>query len=221
MPGLGIDLAVLDVNETLTDMTPIGEVFERHGASRADGKLWFSTVLANGFACTMAGTPRTFRDVAAAVLPTVVGRDVPGLADDVFAAFASLPLHPDVADALRRLHTSGRRVVAFTNGAAANTQALMQRSGLGDVVEVSLSVDDAGAWKPDPRSYRYALSTCGVEAERAVMVAVHPWDLHGAAQVGMRTAWIDRADTGLWPSTATPPDARAASLLALAEQFGA
>ena len=26
-----------------------------------------------------------------------------------------------------------------------------------------------------------------------LLVAVHPWDIHGAASAGMGTAWIDRA----------------------------
>jgi hypothetical protein len=32
----------------------------------------------------------------------------------------------------------------------------------------------------------------GVAPELMLLVAVHPWDIHGAAQAGMGTAWVNR-----------------------------
>ena len=48
------------------------------------------------------------------------------------------------------------------------------------------------------------------------MVAVHPWDLDGAAAAGMRTAWIDR-DRLPWPDSFRAPDLRVQSFEELAE----
>ena len=44
-----------------------------------------------------------------------------------------------------------------------------------------MSVEATTAWKPHPDSYAYALTKCGVTAGEAMLVAVHPWDIHGAA----------------------------------------
>jgi 2-haloacid dehalogenase len=48
-----------------------------------------------------------------------------------------------------------------------------------------------------------------------VLVAVHPWDIDGAARAGMRTAWLDR-DGRPYPSYASGPTHRVRSLEELA-----
>jgi 2-haloacid dehalogenase len=42
------------------------------------------------------------------------------------------------------------------------------------------------------------------------MVAVHPFDLHGAKTVGLQTAWINRTDA-TYPPFYKPPDVTATS----------
>jgi 2-haloacid dehalogenase len=65
-----------------------------------------------------------------------------------------------------------------------------------------------------------ALDTCRVPAIDAMLVAVHPWDIHGAREAGLRTAWIDRTG-GRYPRTMHRPDLHADSLTGLAELLGA
>ena len=52
---------------------------------------------------------------------------------------------------------------------------------------------NARAWKPHASAYVETLEECGVRAADAMLVAVHPWDIHGAARVGLRTGWVDAA----------------------------
>jgi 2-haloacid dehalogenase len=66
-------------------------------------------------------------------------------------------------------------------------------------------VEDAGVWKPAPGSYGFVARTCGVEPAELLMVAVHPWDLDGAARAGLSTAWLDR-DSAPYPAYCTAPD---------------
>jgi 2-haloacid dehalogenase len=68
-----------------------------------------------------------------------------------------------------------------------------------DAFQRPLWVQDAGRWKPAPQSYAYALAECGVTAEEVILVAVHPWDVDGAARAGLRTAWVDRGGHGGYP----------------------
>ncbi len=51
-----------------------------------------------------------------------------------------------------------------------------------------------------------------------LLVAVHPWDIDGAARAGMATAWIDRGDTP-YPDCCTPPWRTASALTDLAQQL--
>jgi 2-haloacid dehalogenase len=44
------DLIVLDVNETLSDMAPMGQRFADVGAPPLLAKVWFASLLRDGFA---------------------------------------------------------------------------------------------------------------------------------------------------------------------------
>ncbi|WP_083665188.1 hypothetical protein [Kocuria sp. CNJ-770] len=50
------------------------------------------------------------------------------------------------------------------------------------------------------------------------MIAASPWDLHGAARAGMRTAWTDRHGAP-WPGYARTPDLRVSGVRELAARL--
>lgn len=215
-----VDLVVLDVNETLSDMAPLAQRLLDVGAPAGLHATWFAATLRDGSALALAEGFAPFPQVARSVLRTVLAPHVPaaGLdeaAQHVLDGFPELPLHPDVAPGLRRLAAAGVRLVTLTNGSAALSARLLDRDGLADLVEARLSVDAAGRWKPHPRAYGWALEQLGVPAGRAAMVAVHPWDLEGARAAGMRTGFVDRTGTP-WPDVFREPDARGRDLPELA-----
>lgn len=219
-------LLVLDVNETLSDLSPVARTFAGLGLPEHLAAPWFAGTLRDGFALTVTGENPAFADLARAAFHAVVhGRpdapdDVDAAADRVLATFMDLPLHPDVAPGLRAVAASGVRIVTLSNGSTAVADGLLERSGIGDVVERTLSVSDAPRWKPDVRAYEYALDECGVEAADAMLVAVHPWDVHGATCAGLRAAYVARTGTP-YPPTMRPPEVTVASFTELAERLGA
>lgn len=215
------ELVVLDVNETLSDLEPLRERFTDVGAPAHLLDTWFAGTLRDGFALAASGTSRTFPEVGAAVLTGLLS-GVGGLTLPLEVAVAgvlegvrALDVHPDVPEGLRALSDSGVRVVTLTNGSLSQSEQLLERAGVAGLVERRLSVDDARRWKPHPDAYRYAAEQCRVPLERCAMVAVHPWDLHGAASVAMTTGWIDRRGTP-WPSIFDPPAVTGATLLEVA-----
>jgi len=204
------ELVVLDVNQTLSDLEPLRQRFSGAGAPEHLLDTWFAGTLRDGFALAATGSARPFPEVGAAVLTGLLSH-VDGLTLPVQEAVAGvlegvkeLQVHPDVPDGLRVLADAGVRVVTLTNGPLAQSATLLERGGLDGLVERRLSVEDARRWKPHPDAYRYAADSCAVALQRCAMVAVHPWDLHGAAAVGMTTGWIDRHGVP-WPPVFTPP----------------
>jgi len=218
------DVIVFDVNETLSDMSPMGPRFADVTAPPELAKLWFASLLRDGFALTAAGAPERFAVLAEDALRSLLAeqpldRDLDEAVEHVLAGMAALEVHPDVPDGLRRLRHGGSRLVTLSNGAAAVADSLLTRAGVRDQLEDVLSVEDATAWKPAPASYRWAAERCGVPLAAAMLVAVHPWDIDGAARAGMRTAWLDRRSTA-YPSCFTAPEVTATSLTHLADLLG-
>lgn len=223
-PGSRPDVLVLDVNETVTDMRPLGARLTDAGLSAAQLPVWFAGVLRDGIAITLAGGRAAFSEVAADVLRTLLAEERPGedpepLVRHVLAGLPELPVQPDVPDGVRALHGAGLRLLTLTNGSADTTRAVLARTGLADFFEAHLDVQGAGGrWKPHPAAYAHALQVAGVPAGAAMLVAVHPWDLDGAARAGLRTAWLRRTPVP-YPSALHPADVQATGLTDLARHL--
>lgn len=214
------DLVVFDVNETLSDMSPLAVRFEDVGAPRLLAQTWFAGLLRDGFALTVSGMAEPFARIAAESLRLELesqdlDRGLDEAVEHVLSGFAGLALHPDVADGLHALADLGVRLVTLSNGSTQVAETLLEHSGVRSLFERLLSVEEAGLWKPASGAYDYALAECGVDAEDAMLVAVHPWDINGAARAGLGTAWINRAEAR-YPAYFTGPDLSVTSLPELA-----
>ena len=216
-----VQVVVFDVNETLSDMTPLRKRFTAAGAPGTLLETWFAGTLRDGFALAAAGSAASFPLVAAGAMRSVLALEpqlsqpIDDIVASVLAGFQELVLHPDVADGMRLLADAGVRLVTLTNGSAALAAKLFDAAGIAELVERRLSVDDAGRWKPHPQSYAYAAQQCGVPLEAMCMVAVHPWDTEGAKRAGMHSAWLNRS--GLpYPEAFLAPDVTGPDLSSLA-----
>ncbi len=225
-----VRVVVLDVNETLSDLTPMRQRFADVGAEESLASTWFAAVLRDGMALSTVGEQAAFADIGRSLLDAMLPARLSGAAyaDDraaavehVLAGFSALPVHPDVPGGLRALAERGIRVVTLSNGAASVAQGLLERAGVSDLVEATLSVADAGIWKPAARAYEHALAHTGEPAGAHLLVAVHPWDVHGARRAGLGGAWVDRSGSAPYPAHFAAPDLRARGLDDLADQLAA
>ncbi len=57
-------VVVFDVNETLSDLSPLANTFLDVGSTRARAATWFASVLRDGFALTVSGGPAVFLEIA-------------------------------------------------------------------------------------------------------------------------------------------------------------
>jgi 2-haloacid dehalogenase len=216
---------LFDVNETLSDLSPLGARFLEVGASASAAPLWFSSVLRDGFALTVMGENPPFAGVARELLLThladsTLNRSVEEAASHVMDGLAGLELHPDAAHGIHRLHEDGFRLVTLSNGSTSIADRLLEAGQVRDRFEKLLSVEDAGGWKPAAAAYHYAAAQCGVEPSEMVLVAVHPWDIGGADRAGLQTAWVNRSD-GPYPATFPEATYTVPGIDALADLWGA
>lgn len=215
-------VVVFDVNETLSDMSSMGQRFADAGAPAHLAKQWFAALLRDGFALAATGDAAGFAGVGIELLtPLLAGAGVADpqeTAQRLAGTVADLPLHPEVADGVRSLHAAGYRLVTLTNGSAKVAEKLFTAAGIRGEFEKLLSVEDAPAWKPHPSSYAYAAQACGTAPGEMLLVAVHPWDIHGASRAGLQTAWVNR-DGAAYPSYFASPDVTVTSLDQLASEL--
>jgi 2-haloacid dehalogenase len=214
---------VFDVNETLSDVAPLAGRFADIGAPELLAKVWFAALLRDGFALTATGGMETFARLAADALRAVLAgaslnRPADDAMDQILAGFADLRVHPDVPEGVRILRQHSLRLVTLANGSADIADRLLSKAGMRSEFEQLFSVDDAGAWKPAPAAYAYAARACSVPMDQMLLVAVHPWDIHGAHLAGLRTGWISREQTP-YPDYFAAPDLQAPDLPALAGQI--
>jgi len=214
---------VFDVNETLSDMAPMAGRFADIGAPDLLARVWFAGVLRDGFALTAVGGRETFARLAHGGLEAVLAgaslnRPAAEAADHVLAGFSDLSVHPDVPGGVRLLREGGLRLVTLSNGSADVAGRLLAKAGIRGEFEHLLSVEDAEVWKPAPAAYAHAARMCSVPIDQMLLVAVHPWDIHGAHQAGMRTGWITRQPAP-YPGYFSAPDLQAPGLGALARQI--
>lgn len=210
---------VLDVNETLSDLSHLRRLVEEAGLPWTIVDLWFAQVLRDGFALAVVAEEAGFADIAGHCLRQLAPDLDDELVDTFVRAFAQLPLHRDVAPGLEALARQGVPVVTLSNGSSAVAEALLERDGLRHRVGQVLSVDGAGGWKPARTAYQVALDACGLDDPAdAAMVAVHPWDLHGAKRAGLRTVWVNRRGA-TYPSYFAAPDLTVRSFEHLASEL--
>lgn len=213
-----VSTVFFDVNETLSDLGTLESAFVKVGAPGQLATTWFSATLRDGFALDLTKGALPYQDVAAEVLAGLL-RHVTTLScspedaiEVVMQAFSELPVHADVVPGIAALAAAGHRLVCLSNGSVRNTRGLLDRAGILDLFALTLSVDDAGVWKPDRRAYEYGLAKAGAVVSDSALVAVHPWDLHGARQAGLTTVFLDRTGAP-WPRVFSRPDFQVTALM--------
>jgi putative hydrolase of the HAD superfamily len=103
------------------------------------------------------------------------------------------PIHlmPGVSDVVPRM-TLQLAVWANTRVAAeADVRAWLDRAGLGRCFQWVITSVDAGARKPAPEFFEFALARCGLAKDDVLFVGNQlNTDIAGAEALGIRTAWL-------------------------------
>lgn len=107
-------------------------------------------------------------------------------------AYLELKPYPEVRATLEALAARGYRLAILSNGTPTMLVAALANAGFDDLEITSLSVEEVGIYKPDPRVYQLACERLELPADRISFQSSNAWDAAGAAAFGMRVAWINR-----------------------------
>ncbi|MBJ7595253.1 MAG: haloacid dehalogenase type II [Candidatus Dormibacteraeota bacterium] len=217
-------VVLFDVIETLFSLEAVRTRLKGAGLGDDGVDRWFPRFLRDGIALAASADFRPFREVAQASLHDalrIAGADASdGAVDNILEGFSELDVYDDVRPALEFLRDRAIRVLTLSNGSAASARLLLDRAGVAPLVESALSADDVRLWKPRPEPYLHACAAVGVPPDRVALVAVHAWDIQGAASAGLITGWCARLEREYSPLFRTP-DATGETLLGVVRALAA
>ncbi|EMI22639.1 cryptic haloacid dehalogenase 1 [Rhodopirellula maiorica SM1] len=158
---------------------------------------------------TLSGEYHSFGEIGTAALMMVAKTQGIDLGYEeaktaIVAPLRSLPPHPDVVAGLQALQDDGYHIVSLTNSSNVGVATQFQNAGLTKFFEKRYSVEAIKKYKPHPETYQMVLADLGVKPDEVLMVAAHAWDLAGADNVGLQTAFIARPGKTLYPNVERP-----------------
>lgn len=192
-----IRACVFDAYGTLFDVhSAVGKHRPRMG-DKADGLsvLWRTKQLEYTWLRSLMGEYVDFWQVTQDGLDysmETLGIDDQSLRQDLLQAYLELETYPEVIPVLTQLREAGMQTAILTNGSPDMIEAAVNHSGIGELLDAVLSVEDVGIFKPDPRVYQHAVDRLGVAASSISFQSSNAWDAAGASNFGMTVVWVNR-----------------------------
>ncbi|MCG9970555.1 haloacid dehalogenase type II [Christiangramia crocea] len=216
------EVIIFDVNETLLDLEPLKNSVNSALKNDQASDTWFAQLLHYSLVETVKGTYNDFSEIAAAVFKMNAEKHDLSFTEseikEILNPVSELKPYDDVIPALKRLRSAGMKLVAFSNGKPGVLKDQLEFAEIDHFFSRILSVEACKKYKPHPEAYKYALKEINCSASDAMMVAAHGWDIAGAREVGMSTAFVERPGKSLYP-LASAPHLKLKKLTGLAEVF--
>jgi 2-haloacid dehalogenase len=216
---MALKWVLFNLTGTLVDPTVLAQPLGDSGADEDLVLAALDDTVAMAMVDALTGGSNSLNELMAAAMRRrlrLVGADE----DRAAAALelvGTMPSYLEAPGALETLRGSGLRLGVLSQSSADATDSVLRFAGLRDRFELVLSAQDAGAFKPDLRPYRYALERTEAESGNAVcMVSTHWWDVAGAKRAGLRTGWVARRERALL-DTVPAPDYTGRDLAEVAE----
>jgi 2-haloacid dehalogenase len=115
-----------------------------------------------------------------------------GLRDRLMHLYLTLDVFPEVPSVLRELKGAGLRTAILSNGTPKMLEAAVKGAKLGGLIDIILSVEEVGVYKPHPKVYQLAVDRLGVPASAIAFQSSNAWDAHAASAFGMQVVWCNR-----------------------------
>lgn len=187
-------MVAFDIIGTVFPLEPLRPSIVALGLPAAGLEGWFAAGCRDAFAMAAVGDFAPFKTVLEAALDVVLaeqGLDAPASKRQALVdQLATLDARDGAREAFMLLADVGIAVMALSNGAKSATGALLERSGLIDLVQDVVSVDEVKLAKPRGEVYAHAAQKAGIDRAELALVAAHPWDINGAASAGLVTAYL-------------------------------
>jgi 2-haloacid dehalogenase len=114
------------------------------------------------------------------------------LREKLMNLYLQLNCYPEVPRVLKTLQDAGKQTGILSNGSRDMLNSAVANSALGDLLDASLSVDEVGVFKVDPRVYEMATARFSCEPREICFMSSNAWDAWAASHFGFQVAWVNR-----------------------------
>jgi 2-haloacid dehalogenase len=133
--------------------------------------------------------------------------------------YLRLSAYPEVKDVLAQLKAKGFKCAILSNGSPKMLTSAIENTGIQNLLDAVLSVEDVQVYKPHPAVYRLAIDRLGLDADEICFISSNGWDAYSAKAFGFHVVWCNRL--GQAPERIpTTPDAEVKTLSELPEMVG-
>lgn len=195
----GVRACVFDAYGTLFDVhTPTTSIADELGdVAQPLSELWRMKQLQYTWLRSLMGQHADFWQITGDALDYALDAhsiDNPDIHQRLMDLYEKLEAYPDASDTLRQLKDAGYQTAILSNGAPKMLDAAIRKSGIGSLIDHTISIEDAGIYKPSSRVYQLGVDKLGVHAQEICFVSSNAWDVAGSASFGFQVAHINRFD---------------------------
>ena len=178
-PGSALRTVLLDIDGTLID------------SNDAHARAWVGSLEAHGYVVPFEQIRPLIGKGGDKILPELVGLDpesgeakrMSETRSELFVReLPSLRAMPGTRELLERMKAEGLELVVATSAKSNEVRALLEQTGVSDLIQLASSSDDADASKPDPDIVQAALRLNGSHASHSIMLGDTPYDIEASAR---------------------------------------
>ena len=116
----------------------------------------------------------------------------PTLRAKLMELYLTLEAFPEVPSVLRQLKAAGLRTAILSNGSPQMLESAVKGAGLDGLLDLVLSVEAVGVYKPHPKVYQLAVDRLDVPMRAIAFQSSNAWDAYAASAIGMQVVWCNR-----------------------------
>jgi 2-haloacid dehalogenase len=106
--------------------------------------------------------------------------------------YLKLKTFNEVNKTLNSLKNKDCKIAILSNGTHQMLNEVIKNSSLGDLIDLSMSIDDIEIYKPNPLVYQMATDKLKINKSNICFVSANNWDVAGAKSFGFHSVWVNR-----------------------------
>ena len=121
-------------------------------------------------------------------------KDNKNIRNNLLKLYRKLDTFPEVMEVLKFLKSRGFSSAILSNGTIEMLNDAVKSSKIGDYLEVILSAEKLGIFKPNKKVYEIVNEYFSCDKKDVIFISSNGWDAAGGSAFGFSSLWVNRND---------------------------